>query len=544
MRLPRCWVGVCLLVAASAAGAQEPEPKPRVDPVDLLWQALRAPLHGVAAREAQLRITVERLHSSDDLLRALQLNAWRDHDLDDSLAAVDARQRAAVVERFERALRAALHKDDADGRKAALKTIGALDASLPGRGTEPLTRAFTGDLAELTRSGPAPLREQAARILGRVSVESGAATAALGALLKDADPHMRAVAAESLAALVATALRLDPSRMSCDGGHEDVIKAACAALPLAAGGLGDTGVDVRRHCAGAMRIAGEALAMLVPDAATADEVEDWPTYQQGVEEERAALKPLAAALRGICGDLARASDDSDAQVRVMARHALENVAEARVRLLRRASSAVASPDSDGDKASGMRSAAYLLEDPLLAGLRQALPALTTGVEDSDVKGRRAAIDVLEAMGRQAASAAPALVTALSDRDRFVRWSATRALGKVRPANAEAVIVSLARLLSDPDSDLRLAAAAALSAYGPSARAALPDLVEAAKSQAPELRLATLRALETIGSDDAAALGVLNTALSDSDGRVRQAAADALEKVSPSLEAANASLRPR
>ena len=210
----------------------------------------------------------------------------------------------------------------------------------------------------------------------------------------------------------------------------------------------------------------EALAALVANAATAGEVEDWETYQRQVEEERARVGPLAAALRGQCGNLAGAAADPDAPVRVLARHALENVAEARLRLLRRAASAVACPEGEGNMATGRRSAAYLLEDPLLAGLRQALPALTAGVDDPDVKGRRAAIDVLEAMGRQAAPAAAALLGALSDRDRFVRWAAAQALGKVRPANAEPVVAALARLLADPDSDLRLAAATALAPMGP------------------------------------------------------------------------------
>ncbi len=322
------------------------------------------------------------------------------------------------------------------------------------------------------------------------------------------------------------------------------MRAACAAVPVAVGGLSDTTAEVRRRCAEALAGVAEALAALVDDAAAAQDVDDWTEYQHGIEEERATLQPLVAALRQRCPELAHAGGDADAQVRVLARHALESIAGARVALLRRAASAVGAPDGQGDTASGRRSAAYLLEDPLLPGLREALPSLTAGVTDSDVKGRRAAIDTLEVMGRQAVSAAPALVGALSDRDRFVRWAAARALGQVRPANADGVIGPLARLLGDSDGDLRLAAAAALANYGPGARGALPALVGAAQSHEAELRLAALRALESIGSDDSAALGVLNAALGDSDGRVRQAAAEALQKVSPPRrEAVDALLRP-
>jgi HEAT repeat protein len=178
-------------------------------------------------------------------------------------------------------------------------------------------------------------------------------------------------------------------------------------------------------------------------------------------------------------------------------------------------------------------------------LRQALPALAAGVQDDpDVQGRRAAIDVLEALGRQAAPAAPALLAALADRDRFVRWAAARALGKVRPTNTETVIPALTRLLKDGDLNLELAAVNALCAYGPGARAALPALTEAVRAPEPEMRLAVMRALECIGSDEAAWLAVLNAALTDPDGRVRQVAGELLEKVGPSRrEAANALLRP-
>jgi HEAT repeat protein len=531
---------VCVLVAAAAVGAQEPEPRPRVEPV---WQALRATVRGTAERDAQLRAALDQLRTVDEMRRALLLNLWRDHDPDEALAAVDARHRAALVERFERAVRATLRQDD-DARRVALKMIGELDPRLPGKGPEPLTRDFTGDLAELTRIGPAPLREAAARTLGRINPEPTAAAAALGAMLKDPDPRLRAVAGEALTLMVTTALRLEPSRVSREGNHQEAIRATCAAVPIAAAGLGDTSAGVRRRCAEALGCAAEALSDLVADAPAAEDIEDWQVHQHAIEAEREAVRPLGVALRDQTPALARASGDADARVRILARHALEHVAEARARLLRRASSAVAPPAGQGDAASATRSATFLLEDPLLAGLRQALPALAAGLEDADVEGRRAAIDVLEVMGRQAAPAAPALVNALSDRDRFVRWAAARALGKIRPADAEAAVAGLARLLGENDGDLRLAAAAALSAYGPAARAAGPALVAAAQSAEPELRLAALRALESLGSNDAAAVAVLSAALSDGDARVRQVAAEALEKLGPSRsEAVNALLRP-
>jgi HEAT repeat protein len=539
MRRAMSCVCVGLLMAASA-GAQEPERRSRVDPVEPLWQALHAPVRGSEARDAQIRAALDHLRSADDLRRALLLNGWRDGDQDQEIAAVDARHRSAVVDRFARAVRNGLRQKDLDGRLAALALIGSLDPGVRGNGNESLARDFTGDLAELIRFGPAVVCEPAARTLGLIIPEPRAAVAALEALLHDPDPHLRAVAGETLGALVVTALPRDPAQTE----HEDVIRAACAVAPVAAGGVTDAVTEVRYRCVEALGHAAEALGALVADVADADEIEDWQAYQHEVETERSALRPLAVALRDQCGALARASGDSDVGVRILARHALEDIAAARVRWLRRASSAVEVPAGQGDPGSASRSATFLLDEPLLAGLRTALPALTKGVTDPDAAARRAAIDALEALGQQASSAAPALVGALSDPDRFVRWSAARALGKAHPTDMAAAVAALAHLLGSSDTDLRLAAASALSAFGPAARPALPALAEAAQAREPQVRLAVLRVLESIGSDDAAALAVLSAARDDSDARVRQLAAVVLDKVGQSrTDAVKALMRP-
>jgi HEAT repeat protein len=530
---------------ASAAAAHCQEPPSRPDPVDALWQALRAPVRGAAARDSQVTAAVERLRTFDELRRALQLSEWRDRDPDESVAAVDARHRAAIVAGLQRAVRAALRQGDLDERLRAVKMLGELDPMARGAGEAPLTRDFTADLVELTGPGPAALRELAARTLGRLNAEPTSAAAALRALLKDPDPWLRAAGAEALGALVATAVKVDAAQEARDPRHLEVMRAASAVVPVVGRGLTDVSAEVRRSSGEALAQAAEVLGALVDEPVTADSIQDWPAYQREVDAEREVLRPLTAALQAESAALARSAGDGDARVRIVARRALEEMAGARWRLVRRASSAVAGPQAEGDPAAGERSAAFLLDDPLAAGLRQALPALAAGAtDDPDVEGRRAAIDVLEALGRQAAPAAPALVAALADRDRFVRWAAARALGKVRTTNTETVVPALVRLLKDGDLDVGLAAVNALAAYGPGARTALTALAEAAHASEPEMRLAAMRALERIGCDDATSLAVLNAALTDSDGRVRQVAGELLEKMGPSRrQAADALLRP-
>jgi HEAT repeat protein len=510
---------------AVSAQAQESEALSRMDPVDRLVQALRAPLDGRTPRDVQLRAAVERLRSLDDLRRALLINEWRDRDPDENIAEVDVRYRTALVERFQYEVRAALHQTDLDGRLAALTIIAALDLHVLGKGETPLARDFTAELIEMTRTGPATHRELAARTLGRIDAEPNAAASALGDLLRDPEPRVRLAAAEALGMLTTTALALAPAGVHDERSRSAAVAAASSALPMAASGLSRSSADVRLRCIEVMAGAADVLIGLIADPAEPDAIDDWTAYQGDVDQEREALRPLVTALKDQAETLARAAGDADVRMRIVARHTLENMAGARLRLMARSSSAATPPAGQGDAVAGARAARFLLEDPLLSGLRQALPALAAGVHDADVESRRAAIDVLEAMGRQATSATPALMDALSDRDRFVRWAAARALGRVGPSGA--AVAALARSLGDSDCNVRLAAAGALAAYGPAARAALPDLIAAARAPEPELRLAAVRALEQIGSDDAAALAVLNAALRDEDARVRKTAEGAL-----------------
>ena len=484
-------------------------------------------MRGSTPRDTQLRAAVQHLRNLDDLRRALLLPQWRDRDPDETVCGIDARHRTVVVEYFQRELRTALRQPDLDGRLSALKIVASLDLRLLGTGDSPLARDFAGDLIEMIRTGPVAHRELAARTLGQVNPEPTAAAAALArSACADAEPRLRIAAAEALGALTTTALALGPPGVHDNHSRAEAVAAACAALPLAVGGLSDAGGDVRLRCINVLAEAVEAMTDLIADPLEGDDIDDWAAYQGEVDEERESLRPLITALKDQTEALIRAAGDADVRVRIASRHTWEHMAAARLRLMARASSAVAPPAGQGDATAGTRAARFLLEDPLLPGLRQALPALATGVQDADAEARRAAIHVLETMGRQAAPAAPALIDALADRDRFVRWSAARALGKIRPPQAETVVAALACSLNDSDCDVRVTAAGALAAYGPSARTALPDLIAAAQSREPELRLAAVRALERIGSDDATALAVLNAALSDGDARVRHTAEEA------------------
>src|SRR5205823_4141650 len=127
--------------------------------------------------------------------------------------------------------------------------------------------------------------------------------------------------------------------------------------------------------------------------------------------------------------LAKAATDADVKVRLQGRRALEDLADLQRRLLRRAAGVARTTGG-----SPVQPASYAPggEDPLGEGLRQSVESLSVGISDRDVTARRAALETLEALGTAAAPAAPALIEALNNRDRFVRWSAARTLGRISP----------------------------------------------------------------------------------------------------------------
>jgi HEAT repeat protein len=280
--------------------------------------------------------------------------------------------------------------------------------------------------------------------------------------------------------------------------------------------------EVRKRSAGAIAQTTEALRKLI-STARPNAVEDAAEFQRQQNRERADLWPLLETLRAQVPVLTRALSDSDGEVRVRARQALEDVTCPQVAFLEESTHTAWRP---ADSSSGV-------VDGAQADMRGTVQRLAEGLDDADARARRAVIDVLETLGATAAPAAPALVKALSDSDPFVRWSAARTLGKISPASAETAVPALVELLKDADLDLRVAAAASLERYGRAARTAVPGLMQMLHATDADLRVAVIHALGAIGSPEAAqALPGLTTAVSDPDPRVQQAAAEVLGELGP------------
>jgi HEAT repeat protein len=510
---PFAWFAVLALALAPTA----PDPARAGwrwfgNPVEDLRQTLRTPVHDgtdLARRQRALAEGVQALRTVVELRDALRLADWRDQDLDEAVARVDRAARNAVAQRFEQGVAYLLEHGDARTRLAAANLLREIDEQEHGVNRQ---AAVGHDLAPvlastLKRDDPS-LRQSAVLALGRVNADPQVALPALGALLHAPGVADRRAAAEGQLEWVRAMARSvkDGAGLSRLDAPATIARTSCAVLPTACAALEDTDSGVRRLSLAALH---EVVAAWADVLSTGGE----PTYSStgaGADD----LRPLTEAVRQRLPALLRALRDTDPQARVAAYHLVEDVTAVGLQLQAR---------------SGQR-----VSLPLWASLCQAVPVLSAGLGDPDVRTRRAALDVLELFGPAAVAAAPALTRSLADPDPFVRWAAVRTVGKIGPVDPDRIVPALARLLEASDVQLRLVAITALERYGLAAHDAEPALVRAASHGDAEVRVAALHALEAVGPDPALVLPTLDAALRDPDHRIRQAAIEVLASLDPTL----------
>jgi HEAT repeat protein len=149
------------------------------------------------------------------------------------------------------------------------------------------------------------------------------------------------------------------------------------------------------------------------------------------------------------------------------------------------------------------------------GIQGTVQTMIENLKHADYRVRLAAVDTLETFGNQAVAAIPALVGALRDSNKFVRWSSARTLGRLSPRQADEVVPGLMRLLDDrEDPSVRIAAAKALELYGEHAKKAVPLLARVINRGDKEYIMAILVAIQGIGTDAAPALPNVAWILSD------------------------------
>jgi HEAT repeat protein len=577
-----------VLPAGSAAGADQFQP----DPVEALKQILTPPRDVVPVDRkevaAELGKVTEKIASVSDLLRALALPEWPQPEARDPLDEAKLESQALLAERLEQKIRQLLRSGSTSSQLATLTLIAEMGSriSVPESlslrnlnklsegltGVSPrsstsrkaLGRVLTADVVYLVHHGENErVREAAARTLGQIFPEPAEAASALRSLLGSARAGERRAAATGLLGLVQLASRFVAStgtmgtEVRIDFSPADWVETCTQVIPAASAGLADQDVEVRRSCALALE---RSTAGLLDQAAPQQRIGPEPERERRTTPVRARSNELLPVLeafgnRGTAAALSQATLDSDAEVRILSRRALEEIGSVRDRLLHpepgapplslpgpEQASQQDRPAPDTLLASASGQVRQRQGDSAQEALRLALPALRMGVFDPVVAARLQAVQALESMGPLAGSAVPELTRALDDPDRFVRWAAARALGKIGPDRAATAVAALGRLLGDWDLDVDLAAATALERFGPVARDAVPQLVRALGASDAEKRLAVIRTLTAIGTDARPAIPALAVALSDPDETVRRNAAQLLGKFGTQAASAEPALR--
>ena len=496
------------------------------------------------ARTSDLLHRMESLKSIPDLRRALGAQEWREKGNDEQNL-IDTSIRNIMVERFSKKVIDALQNGSRTAKLAVMGMLSEIGTNT--RLVDDRTRIamdFTPVLTKLIRTaGDREIRIGAAHTVSQIGCDPAEAAPALGELLHSSDVGERRAAAESLAgilvllnnlsnqnkdaltderAISAGALPADSQLVSF--ARKEVITAATKVLPYAKIGADDSDVAVRRHSLNCIYQAVFAMGQQIPQPLNTGEMQDIREDVLRIQETRQVLLPLLQSVRDLADSLGKATRDADAEVRLFARKAIEEVSSARQRL----------PQTDVGRDPK--------SDPLLEALIRMEPALVAGVTDADAATRLLAIDALESMGKEAARVAPTLVKAISDPNQFVRWAAARTMGKMAPTAAEQAVPALRTLLHDREIDLCLAAATALERYGPDATSAVPDLIEASRTTDVVLRVAALRTIAGIGSGAKSAVPALAATLSDPEQRVRQTAAEVLGQFGPLAVDAEPALR--
>jgi HEAT repeat protein len=541
------------------------------DPVDDLKQALTLRLEEPTPavldyRRNTLQKKIDGLTNIGELRRALALEEWKDNQkLNESIAEIDADMRRKVGTRLTKAIQHVVKNGTSATKIAVANSIAEMGPTIRSVGDDKYgyARSLTPEVELLAADKDLGVRQEALRALGNIFPEPRAAVLVLkNALEKDAAGPQR-LAADGMGQLIRVVSHLKKRVRTATGveaDQRDVLDTVVAVLGANNVGLRSADPQVRALCLQNVQIAAEALADLISAGRSDKEgfpqkelpPEDRPltpaerkkilAAQDKVADELKELAPAIDALRAQATDLTRSLGDPESRVRLAAVDALENIGNARVLLKKRVLSVPQLKDMEKDGDRGLRKQ-FAEHDALEAFLGKNLGSVTKLLGEQSVELRRKAVAFLDIIEDAAAPALPLLTESLNDPDRFVRWSAARAIGNIPPSKAAAAVPGLAKLLSDPDLNVRLQAAKTLTEIGPAAHLAVPSLAQAVTTGDAEARLGAMEALQSIGPKQGKdAVPNLIQTLSNPDARVRRMAAKTLGDFGPDARSAVPALR--
>ncbi len=289
-------------------------------------------------------------------------------------------------------------------------------------------------------------------------------------------------------------------------------------LPLCQIALKDPDDRVKRAGADGIRQLARAISEVLPDPASSN------SDTKVIDPLEAKLKwlllqPALQALNVSASALEQATQAQDIETRRSATRAVEAVMQARAMAL----ASRRFPPND----FSILSSNPPPEDPLLSGTAGLLPALARRLNDPSPDIRLVAIEGFEHQGADARPFLASIVDASRNADVFVRWVATRTLGRLYDGAMRAeraiIISALAERAADTDLDVRSVALTALGKGGNVSRPATSAVVRLAASGDPDMRVQAMRTLALIDANRSETLPAMGRILLAETTRVRKAA---------------------
>jgi HEAT repeat protein len=557
-------LAMALLGLASAARAEDPlqdmkrilVTRPIIDPLMPVKEQQEQTKKFYDEREEKLNKLIGRLRTFADLRQALMLKDWGDQvkeqRVDPEAIASDARLRFKIGERLRAKIRNVVEKGDTDAKAAVAVLItemgltvrSAVDPNKKGKFDEleaerraGFARSLTDDAIQLTKDKSEFVQLQALRAVGGSNADPRVAAPILAGRMKPGnDVAIRREAAEGMLGLINIPRYLEALQLknpAVSAIPQDVIEAGTEVVRFAPGGLADSDGAVRARSGTAISASAQGLAGLFQRTTEDSKIYTPIPRKELTRSEVNAIKDLLTVFKDAGPKLVSALADPNPEVRLAIVQALERLSVTRYRLAEE-------PVSVG--AFGKGSDRIFLtppqaSDPLSNFAQGDWKAVAPLLNDPDPTVRRTTVSFFENFPEARPGIVPGLIKALCDPDRFVRWSAARALGtfskNYQPRDAVPAVPALAKLLFDIDFTNRLVAATTLETLGEYAEGAVPFLADAVKFGDSENRVAVLYVIQSIGPDRTKTLvPSVTDALEHPDPRVRRSAAETLGLYGP------------
>jgi HEAT repeat protein len=361
-----------------------------------------------------------------------------------------------------------LRARDAIDRIDAIRQLERMDTRSSGIAIPPLIVALTDGETAVRTAACQALGQLASKAV-RAGVSADAARSAFTALSTsstDREPEVRGAAVGAIATLLSTA------------GSSEVLDVEPAFVALT-GSLRDRDETVHRLALQALGLAARGVSVSPPAALAAD------LKDEAVEIRIEAVKTITGFKRGLDRWIPRIFE-------------------------------VMEGESEPRRQTAMFNAVFLLRPPAFSN--RALTSLIAALRSRSAEVRFCAAWLLGTLGPDASPAVPELIHTMSEpidgakvgrgkvhvMDWNPPWAAAITLGKIAPGTPAAgeVIEALLAALRSEDPNRRVAAADALSYFGPAAAAAVPALIDVIKQNM------STKADFAYGADAARALGMI------------------------------------